>query len=64
MQIVQFVIDLTGIGMWWVYRNAWGYNCNGAELNTFFAVAIISSFLILFMNFFAKTYTNKKTHTS
>jgi len=64
MQIVQFVIDLVGIGMWWVYRDVWGYKCTGTELSLFFAVAILSSFLILFMNFFAKTYTTKKTHTS
>jgi len=60
MQITQFVVDLLGNSLSFFYYYNPNIQCSSAMLDWGFGQAILLSFLILFMNFFNKTYTPKK----
>jgi len=59
MQIIQFVVDIIGIYIGGYYHYL-GYNCSSSVGSWFFGQSIIVSFLVLFLNFYSKTYTPKK----
>lgn len=63
MQIIQFVIDLFVIYFCTYTHFAYAYSalptfgdCAGSENAAFFGCALLSSYLLLFINFYAKTY--------
>jgi len=59
MQISQFVIDLAGNSTWLIYYFR-GDTCSCTINDWFFGQGILLSFLLLFINFFRKTYLAKK----
>lgn len=63
MQIIQFVIDLFIIYFCTYTHFAFAYSslptfgdCSGSENAAYFGCALLSSYLLLFINFYAKTY--------
>ncbi|GAB5590292.1 Fatty acyl-CoA elongase/Polyunsaturated fatty acid specific elongation enzyme [Umbelopsis nana] len=63
MQIIQFVIDLFVIYFCTYTHFAFAYSslptfgdCSGSENAAYFGCALLSSYLLLFINFYAKTY--------
>jgi len=60
-QIIQFCLDLIGIGTWWYYFLVEERNCSGNIPSLFFANFVLGSFLLLFLNFYRKTYNRKDT---
>ncbi|CAM0141983.1 Fatty acyl-CoA elongase/Polyunsaturated fatty acid specific elongation enzyme [Umbelopsis sp. WA50703] len=66
MQIIQFVIDLFVIYFCTYTHFAYTYSslptlgdCSGSENAAYFGCALLSSYLLLFINFYAKTYQKK-----
>lgn len=59
MQIIQFVVDLIGLNAWWYNYYGLGKDCSGHPPTLAFATLILTSFLILFLNFYIKTYRQK-----
>jgi len=55
-QIVQFCLDLVGIGTWWYYFLGLKKQCSGSIEALLFANFVLGSFLLLFVNFYRKTY--------
>jgi len=68
-QIVQFVIDICfvyyGAVQWIIgeyYSHIWpGVTCNADLVTTISGCGILSSYLLLFIQFFYKTYTNRSS---
>jgi len=58
-QIVQFCLDLVAIGTWWYYYLGLGKDCCGNPPALLFANFVLGSFLLLFINFYRKTYNQK-----
>jgi len=58
-QIVQFCLDLIGIGTWWYYYLGLKRQCAGNPAALLFANFVLGSFLLLFVNFYRKTYSQK-----
>lgn len=63
MQIWQFVVDLVGNSTTYYYINK-GITCSCTLESWIFGQSILLSFLILFLNFFRKTYAEKKSSHS
>ena len=61
LQIVQFVVDLVGIYYAVGYRMVFGPQfCVGTDYGAAVGVGIISSYLLLFVQFYIDTYNAKK----
>jgi len=58
-QIVQFCLDLVAIATWWYYYLGLKKQCNGTVPALLFANFVLASFLLLFVNFYRKTYNQK-----
>ncbi|PRP82136.1 GNS1/SUR4 family protein [Planoprotostelium fungivorum] len=60
-QIIQFVCDLIAnfIGFWFIFHD--GRKCAGHPFSWIFGQSVLLSFLILFINFFVKTYSKRPT---
>jgi len=63
MQIVQFCLDLALCLPFFYHELILGNDCSGHSYVLGFSNAVLISFLILFINFFQKTYTEKKAPT-
>jgi hypothetical protein len=70
LQIAQFIIDLFIVYFctytyfsytYWPWFPDWGY-CAGTESSALFGCALLSSYLLLFINFYRLTY--KKKHAA
>jgi hypothetical protein len=68
LQITQFIIDLCIVYFctytyfsyqYWPWFPDWG-NCAGTESSALFGCALLSSYLLLFINFYRLTYQKKK----
>jgi len=55
-QIVQFCLDICATTSWGVYYWGSGKDCSGDVTTFFFGHGILSSFLLLFINFYVQTY--------
>jgi len=62
-QIVQFVFDIMGISAWWYYYLYLGVKCTGDPRALLFSYIVLTSFLVLFLNFYRHTYTPEKQQT-
>ena len=61
LQIIQFVLDLIGIYYAVGYRMLYGKeNCAGTDFGAAMGVGIISSYLLLFVDFYIQTYKKSK----
>jgi fatty acid elongase 3 len=61
LQIIQFVLDLIGIYYAVAYRMFYGKeNCAGTDFGAAMGVGIISSYLLLFVDFYIQTYKKSK----
>lgn len=61
LQIAQFVIDLYGCYFCYTWRMLYGRDsCQGTDFGAVVGCAILSSYLLLFIQFFVNTYTVKK----
>jgi len=58
VQIFQFVLDLLSMTLWLVMKL--GRDCSGDLPSMIFAEGVLLSFLVLFINFYFKSYTGKK----
>jgi len=63
MQILQFVIDVVGINAGAYYYLS-GTKCSSSTESWLFGQAIIFSFLVLFINFYRKTYNRERPSNS
>jgi len=59
IQIVQFVVDLSA-NLFWILMKVSGRDCSGYLPSMLFAEGVLLSFLVLFINFYFKSYTGKK----
>jgi len=59
-QIVQFIIDIALIQLFWYYELGQGLKCHGDWKVTIFADAVLGSFLLLFLSFYSQTYSKKE----
>lgn len=65
-QVIQFIIDLAVVYTVTsaYYLNKWGvikgYDCAGKEYAAISGVTVLSSYLVLFVLFYQKTYSAKK----
>lgn len=57
LQIFQFIITTT-FNLYWGYAYLQGYNPSGTVFGFWFGMFIINSFLVLFINFYMKSYKN------
>jgi len=55
-QIIQFVIDLIGISVWWYHYLIKEETCRGTVASMLFVYFVLGSFLILFVMFYIKTF--------
>eukprot|EP01102_Stenamoeba_stenopodia_P000001 TRINITY_DN0_c0_g1_i1.p1 TRINITY_DN0_c0_g1~~TRINITY_DN0_c0_g1_i1.p1 ORF type:complete len:276 (+),score=62.92 TRINITY_DN0_c0_g1_i1:126-953(+) len=55
-QIIQFVLDLTGITAWAVGVYFLGYKCDGTFYSFFLTGFVLITFLILFLQFYFRSY--------
>lgn len=60
MQIVQFVVDIS-INVSWAYYTLNGSTCSGSWFGFWFGMGVLNSFLVLFINFYIKSYLTPKT---
>eukprot|EP01132_Coremiostelium_polycephalum_P002427 gene2427-2997_t len=63
VQIIQFVFDITFHLIWHYYHSVTGGDCSGTIAGTWFSNFVILSFLVLFLDFFIKSYTSKRSIT-
>jgi len=61
LQIFQFVADILGNCIGFYYHLTTNFSCSGVIGSWLFGQAILLSFLVLFINFYSKTYKNRKT---
>ncbi len=59
LQIIQFITDLVGNGIGFFYHFTTNYSCSGSIWSWIFGQSIILSFLLLFIQFYSKTYKSK-----
>jgi hypothetical protein len=59
LQIIQFIVDDTANLSWAYYTILEERTCSGSWSGFWFGVLVIASFLILFVQFFKKTYSDK-----
>jgi len=59
MQIIQFVLDLV-VSYYCTYEALFN-DCSGGIKAAFFGDALLSSYLLLFLSFYQKTYTKGKS---
>jgi len=59
LQILQFIFDEFGNASWAYYVVFEKKNCSGTWFGFWFGMGVIFSFLVLFINFFKKTYSGK-----
>lgn len=61
LQISQFVLDLYGCFYCFGYRLIHGHeSCQGTDYGAIWGCGILSSYLVLFINFFVNTYSEKR----
>lgn len=60
MQIVQFIADESGNVMWAYYTKYLGRACSGSWFSFWFGMGVIASFLLLFIDFYRKSYLKPK----
>jgi len=60
-QIIQFVIDMAGITVWWYYTLVLNQKCSGSIEAMLFTYFVLGSFLILFIMFYLKTFKSPRT---
>lgn len=58
-QIVQFVTDITANTIGFYYHFTTDHACSGSLASWSFGQGVLVSFLVLFLNFFSKTYKSK-----
>jgi len=59
LQILQFILDELGNVSWVYHTVIEGRKCSGSWTGFWFGMGVIFSFLVLFINFFKKTYSGK-----
>jgi len=64
VQIIQFVIDLGGLYLWYFYKFYLGYQCSGNFFTNTFATSVVTSFLVLFILFYRKAFLTPKNQTT
>lgn len=65
LQIVQFIVDLSLFAYGFMQNHASGYKCAGPLYGWVFGAAVLSTFLLLFIQLFVKRYVvGKKAHAA
>jgi len=59
-QIAQFITDLLALAVWFWYKLYLKRDCSGDPLALAFGTAVLFSFLLLFINFYVRTYRAAK----
>eukprot|EP01115_Flamella_aegyptia_P004240 TRINITY_DN18574_c0_g1_i1.p1 TRINITY_DN18574_c0_g1~~TRINITY_DN18574_c0_g1_i1.p1 ORF type:complete len:257 (+),score=41.46 TRINITY_DN18574_c0_g1_i1:28-798(+) len=59
-QIIQFIVDISANSVGFYYHYTTNYSCSGSIESWWFGQAVLVSFLLLFINFYSKTYTSQK----
>jgi hypothetical protein len=61
LQIIQFILDLSGLATWAYFVYIVGYKCGGTSYSFFLTTFVLISFLILFIHFYIDTYRVRRT---